>query len=421
MFQDSSIQRVHVLGHQPDADLVANLNSLFPQAEFAHLAGNMEAWSASLWQHAPDGLVLFPDTLEVADLRAVGAWSAAHSGRPFLLVVGGRGLAGGEGLLTHSACRILPLPWTPAALRAVLELPTPTLPLVTPQAASPAPEPEAAAPGASEDDAGPGTGRLRLQSSTSGRPVPGTRPVAARSERPAARDSTISDSADPGSADDAGAAHLQFSSDSLPTFSSEFLDGLVERFRDPLASLSGYLQLLESRQEASPELIQPALAAAREMDGMLEILHLAAGDRMLHPTRLSAEQLAIDALKEAQKCGIEVSLDRQQDFRVRADARLAQAALLVARTLLDRFGGGTGLALSCKQLEEGAALYWDVVDAPLAPESSAVAPPPFLEQLLARLGERLGADSVVHSSHGGAVPRRAGLVWPSRVVLAAAL
>lgn len=204
----------------------------------------------------------------------------------------------------------------------------------------------------------------------------------------------------------------------LPAFAGEFLDGLVERVRDPLASLSGYLQLLQA-ESGNGALIQPALAAARELDGVLESLHLASEGWQPHPSRHSGERLAIEALKEAQRAGHEVEFDAASDFVVRVDPRLSRAGLQAARVLLNRFGGGDGiLRLRVQSQGDSADIFWEWVTPPSIPEGSKVEIPAFLRLLLERFAKRLGARAFLDCGEAG-VPLRTGLRWPISATIVA--
>lgn len=357
MFRDSTETRLLVLGRDPDTDLLALLRAWFPTTRFTLERGQLSDWLGSLWHQPPSGMVLFADRLEPSEIQAIGAWLHEHPQLPTLVVTGSRGSFGVEAVLGHAGLRLLPTPWTPHALRQVLG-----------QASAAETEP-AHAPGPFSD--------------------PGHEVTPAPSE----------------------AAQL-------PAFAGEFLDGLVERVRDPLASLSGYLQLLQA-ESGNGALIQPALAAARELDGVLESLHLASDGWQPHPSRHSGERLAVEALKEAQRAGHEVEFDASNDFVVRVDPRLARAGLQAARVLLNRFGGGAGsLRLTVRSHGDSADIYWEWVKAPNIPSGSVVEIPAFLRLLLERFAKRLGAQAFVDCGEAG-VPLRTGLRWPVSATIAA--
>jgi hypothetical protein len=368
MFRDSSETRLLVLGRDPDTDLLALLRAWFPTTRFALERGELSDWLGSLWHQPPSGLVLFADRLEPSELQAIGAWLHEHPQLPTLLVTGSRGSFGVEAVLGHPGLRLLPTPWTPHALRQVLGQ------------AKPAEAEASSSPGPfSDPSVDPG-------------------PIA-----PAAPTAPVSKNAGPPDAAPDAAP--------LPAFAGEFLDGLVERVRDPLASLSGYLQLLQA-ESGNGALIQPALAAARELDGVLESLHLASEGWQPHPSRHSGERLAIEALKEAQRAGHEVEFDAAGDFVVRVDPRLSRAGLQAARVLLNRFGGGDGtLRLRVHSQDDSAVIFWEWVTPPNIPAGSKVEVPPFLKLLLERFAKRLGASAFLDCGEAG-VPLRTGLRWP---------
>ena len=156
--------------------------------------------------------------------------------------------------------------------------------------------------------------------------------------------------------------------------------------------------------------MRPALEAARELDGVLESLHLASEGWSPHPSRHSGEHLAVEALKEAQRAGCEVAFESEADFLLRVDPRLTTAALQTARVLLVRFGGGGELRLRCHNQGPAAEIAWELHDAPDVPSGSRVEVPPFLRLLLDRFAARCGASTVFECAAAG-VPRRAGLRW----------
>lgn len=386
MFTDSAETRLLVLGRDPDTDLLALLRAWYPQAHVALERGGLADWLGTLWHRPPSGLVLFGEGLDPAALQAVSAWLHEHPRLPALLVTGARGLIGAEQLLGHPALRVLPTPWTVDALRQIVDrsgLRTPPAPEAAPG------RPEASAPRSPE-------------------PSPLRRPEPAP---PVPLAETTHDELDAADAH-GGAATAAPPQAPADAFSNGFLDGLVERFRDPLASLSGYLQLLNADSAAS-SYVAPALDAARELDGALDLLHLASAAHPAHPARTPSGRLAVDALKEAQRSGDEVQFACEPEFLVRVDARLAGAALRTGRLLLDRFGGGGELRLTTSRDDDGASLGWELCEAPPVPAGQARRPPAFLRQLFERLAARVDAEAVVDTAAGG-VPRSARLRWPAQ-------
>lgn len=366
MFPDTPDGRLLVLGRDPDTDLLALLRTWYPSARFALERGELSAWLGSLWHQPPDGLVLFTDRLEPAELQALGAWLHEHPQLPVLLVTGSRGVFGAEAILAHPALRTLPTPWSAPGLRLVLGR---SMPAASPESASPA----ASAP-------------VTVAPPAPAEPVPSSEAAQEAKGTPTA--------------------------DELHAFAGDFLDGLIERVRDPLASLSGYLQLLQAEgDETADILVRPALEAARELDGVLDALHLASDGWSPHPSRHAGERLAVEALKEAQRAGFEVAFGDADEFVVRVDPRLTTAALSTARVLLTRFGGGGDLQLHCQKDADQVAITWSLRDAPTVPAGTTVEIPAFLRLLLGRFAERCGALAVLESTRGG-VPRRAGLRWP---------
>ncbi|MFQ5749766.1 MAG: hypothetical protein ACE5H3_09970, partial [Planctomycetota bacterium] len=221
-------------------------------------------WLPRLQDSRLGGLVVATDALASRDLAALGGFLAAMPSLEVLLLVGGRGLAGLEELLSLPGVQILPEPWTPAGLERILV-----------RECGPAAAPSS----------GPGAGAAQAPP-----PVP-----------------------------DGGAG-------------PRTLAGVVESLRDPLASLAGYLQLARSenpREEASRP-VDAAIESAREIETLLEILQLAAGNRRPRPRHLSLRELAADAVRAAGRAGRQPRLRFPKDVEIEADPRLLRAALFTS-------------------------------------------------------------------------------------------
>lgn len=467
MFSPHEAARVLVLGHNPDPDLMDLLRLWMPQWSFEKQNGSMSAWLEQLWREPPKGgLVLFLESMEFAELQVMSAWLNSQPGIPVLAVVGGRGLLGAEDLLPHRGVRLLPLPWTVAGLRHVLGLPSR-------QQAAADDSPLTATPSSSDDssdstggdgkEVADGGGAKPTQDSdgiprsnyshSSGAGFSPCRPASELGKRsdgdkptrpqanPANKTSTevrptsyhsgaIKPTSSP-AAKPSNSPRPKPSSTSAtqpnPTrktaqttaFGGEFLDGLVERFRDPLASLSGYLQMLRGQNQADSPFLEPAMRAAKEIETALEVLYLASDSHPAKDGRISGEHLAIEALKEAQRAGLSVQLALSEDFLLRTDQDLVRAGLQCARALLSLFGGADDneLVLHCKRNENWAVLQWQLAE-PVTPQrTGSNPPPPFLSLLLQRFAEKLGAHPVlITTSHQ--VPQIVGLAWPAANTLA---
>jgi hypothetical protein len=377
--------RLFALGSTPDRDLLDLIQAWYPTCQLQIRSGPLASWLDELFCHPPHGLVLFGDSLTGAECQSVAAWLSRRPKAPVLLITGPRGLIGAEELFAHPALQVLPAPWSAVGLRMLLQKKSaPSTP------ATPCPSSAVAA-------------------------VP-TLPVVPAPILPSARSFSITPDDQPTTP--SGEDHSPRPKFSAEVFESDFLDGLVERFRDPLASLSGYLQLLNGSDGTPDQLVNPALAAAREIESALEVLQLASDSRALHPTRLSGEHLAIEALKEAQRGGSQVQLNLEDDFLVRADGRLVRAALQCARVQLSRFGGSAQaeLVLRCAHNTDSASLIWELIEAPQIPNTGAISPPAFLVQLLERFAQLVGATAVLENGPAG-VPRKVGLAWPDTATL----
>lgn len=428
----------------------------------------MTTWLETLWRDPPSGgLILFLESMESGELQAASAWLKSHPQTPALLVVGARGLIGAEELLQHGEAKLLPLPWTVAGLRQLIGIPRPPAPQTlqsgTPRAAK---EIEASKNSSDEGDesddsasskseipsdvgdrvhrpnyshsGGAGFSPCRPASELpksvpeaepegnpkSGQPLPSAkqpasptsdsglqRPQSRLTQLQAATPQPRKTSAPPSRSNPAAALQTD-------AFAGEFLDGLVERFRDPLASLSGYLQMLNGNEQQNQSLVEPALRAAKEIETALEVLYLASDSHPSKPGKVSGEHLAIEALKEAQRAGLSVQLALDEDFLLRTDQELVRAGLQCARALLNLFGGAnqSEMVLHCRRDKNWAILQWHLAE-PAAPNRAGTqAPPPFLGLLLKRFADKLGAEPVLISTEHQ-VPRVVGLAWSAEQTL----
>jgi len=205
---------------------------------------------------------------------------------------------------------------------------------------------------------------------------------------------------------------LQHGGTTKGTFPDAFLGGMVEGLKDPLTSISGYLQLLESQDdERILSLVTPALEAATQIAAQLEFLQLASSELQAHvgPTNLQnlVEELAEACLEQDILVEVEVTPGLQVD----ADARYLRAAMRTGLLLLQRFGPGGPLGLIAKKHDGRIRLLWQM-DAPAELANRPLPPPPYLEDLFRRLAGRVPA-TVVSEHVEGTIPQAIGLMWGS--------
>ncbi|MBL7008431.1 MAG: hypothetical protein ISR76_05495 [Planctomycetes bacterium] len=316
-------RRLLLLDADVSGPLAVGVRSILPEAELrtVHPKDDWPPLAASA-----DLLVLATNCADLSTLRLLHHILREAPEKLAVLLVGDRGLAGAESLLSLPNVRFLPEPWTPRGLEQVL-----------------------------------------LHRS---RPRGG----------------------EPGSA--------------------EMLAGVVEGLRDPLASLSGYLQLLRGESgEDQGSLIGPALESAREMDRLLEALELAARPGRPRRETLDGRGIASRLVEQAVQDGARAELAWDgPPMTLEIDLRRLNAALYVARLFLDRFGPGGPLLLRGKVEEARATLAWETPE-PDSDSPQPTRPPAFLPGVLARLAEQLGAEPVFRW-HREAVPVAAGLSWP---------
>lgn len=201
------------------------------------------------------------------------------------------------------------------------------------------------------------------------------------------------------------------SSTSQPTAPAQlhFLDGLVEGLRDPLASISGYLQLLRA-QESDENYLAPALAATRQLDGILEVIHLISPHRNPHLTHLPLEAILTDACREARQLGLDAAPPSAPVAEIQADGRLIQAALTVSLQYLIKFGTEGKPRLQVQEDSHHLAIFWALAEQEA--KIGEVAPPYFHEHLIQSLAEKLGGKA--HFKHcGNSIPSQAGVRLPT--------
>jgi signal transduction histidine kinase len=200
-------------------------------------------------------------------------------------------------------------------------------------------------------------------------------------------------------------------------FDHAFLDGLVEGLRDPLTSISGYLQLIEHQDgEALKPLVDPAMQATWQIAEQLEALHLVAAGRGVHvgPVELGAvlEDFAARAGEQGQRVDLDLKPrgDAATALGVEADLRPLKAALRTGLLLLSRFGPGGTLHLKARRHGEEIRL---ILGSELGDANAEAAhePPAYLEALFRRLVAAVPAEGWVDKAWGR-MPVRVGVRWP---------
>jgi signal transduction histidine kinase len=207
-------------------------------------------------------------------------------------------------------------------------------------------------------------------------------------------------------------AFRRMNSSGIPkgAFPQEFLDGMVEGLRDPLTSISGYLQLLGNQaNESTHALITPALDAATQLASQLEFLHLAAAELHPHPASHDLSHLAEELVEYAEKSGVDIDIDLVADLHVEADVRYVRAAMQSALLLLQRFGSGGQITLRTYQEGRRSVLLWQQGPPPTPPQHP-IPPPAYLENLFERLCRRIPAQATIEHVHGD-IPQVIGIRW----------
>ncbi len=212
-------------------------------------------------------------------------------------------------------------------------------------------------------------------------------------------------------------AGLQQAVQSLPSATAppsatddSFLEGLVETLRDPLTSISGYLQLLENQNEEQLQgLIHPALEATEQIGTQLEFLQLATADIYPHIAPIDLKNFCAELADLALEQNLVLDLDCSPKLFVDADIRFLKAAVQCAILLLQRFGPGGPIQLRSWQEKEAILLSCSMAP-PQNPVAHPLAPPVYLQQLFLRLAEK--APAQVHVEHlEGGIPLRLELRW----------
>lgn len=177
-------------------------------------------------------------------------------------------------------------------------------------------------------------------------------------------------------------------------YSAPFLDGMVEALKDPLTSISGYLQLLEGQDKGQLKaLIAPALDATSQIAAQLEFLQLATAELTPHIASTDLDVLIEDLIAFTDTLGHRIDLELEASLRVDADARHLRAAMKTAFLLLHRFGSGEPIALELRPEEEGVILRWRQAEAARAPQHP-IEVPEYLSQLFTRLAHRSGGREI---------------------------
>ncbi len=193
-------------------------------------------------------------------------------------------------------------------------------------------------------------------------------------------------------------------------FPGDFLEGMVEGLRDPLASLSGYLQLLGAEAgDAGQALLDPAMAAAADLEAQLSFTRLAARPPAPHVERIGGDEVVELLMQDAAAAGVDAQAKVQSGLVLDADPRALRAAMATGRRLLSRFGPGGRLTLELAEEADGIRLGWSSAISE-EPPADSVAPPPYLPLLFERLATRVPAEALLDRIHD-AVPVLAALRW----------
>ena len=113
-----------ILLYAPDLDsgLRQSIESIFPEANVRCAHFELDDWLHHIGgAGTADGVLIDTDAMGLGDLRTVGASLKLHPNTWCLMLVGDRGIAGFENLLTLSNISILPKPYTPQGLRTCLK------------------------------------------------------------------------------------------------------------------------------------------------------------------------------------------------------------------------------------------------------------------------------------------------------------
>lgn len=204
--------------------------------------------------------------------------------------------------------------------------------------------------------------------------------------------------------------NLQQGNTAKGAFPDAFLGGMVEGLKDPLTSISGYLQLLESQDdERTLSLVTPALEAATQIAAQLEFLQLASSELQAHVAPTNLQNLVEELSEACLEQDILVEVEFTAGLQVDADGRYLRAAMRTGLLLLQRFGPGGPLRLIAKGHEGKIRLLWQM-DAPAELANRPLPPPPYLEDLFRRLAGRVPA-AVVSEHVEGTIPQAIGLIW----------
>lgn len=142
MFGELQRARILLLGGPCGGDLARAVQTVCPAAQVEAVEVAPRAWLRRLDGDPQAALLVCSDGLPLSVLQFLGELLAARPQLLAVLLVGSRGLAGAEGLLALANVRLLPEPWTPAALRQLLGAGAGTTePQADRRAPAPVPEP----------------------------------------------------------------------------------------------------------------------------------------------------------------------------------------------------------------------------------------------------------------------------------------
>ncbi|MDP6940559.1 MAG: hypothetical protein QGH51_00895 [Planctomycetota bacterium] len=181
----------------------------------------------------------------------------------------------------------------------------------------------------------------------------------------------------------------------------EYLSGAVEGLRDPLTSLSGYLQLMEGESSGS-DLTSPALKSAKEMELVLEAVLLSTGQVSANPNYQALRPLGKKCVQQGVALGRALRLNWDEDCAAEIDRRFFLSTLFVSLLFAERFGPGCPLQLLAQQEEDYLVLLWVSDKEDNSKKTSRPQPPlSFLPETLRALTKALHGTPLVQKSSDG--------------------
>lgn len=387
------------------------LETLCSTSRVEHLATRMDAWLALADDDQVGGFVVVTEYCQLSDLAALEATLKRLPHLPVLLVVGGRGLVGCEGLLSYSSVRILPDPWTPSGLENLLKTPTSGSSWETLKQASA--EVHRWSERLTRNSQTLVEQELAQEAAEAGRGA--ALGIPQNSVIHVLDDGERTTGQDPDQPDAPAPMHVV--SRDFPstngTFPSSLLNGAVDTLRDPLALALNYLEMFRQDQqnEEQQDWLDQAVTKLMQMDQVIQAAHLAATSAEIASENLSMQEVGQAAVRrwtqDGQQPGFYLN---EPDAVLQTDRELLQAALDSSYLFLERFGPDGKPQLRARQAESSVSLIWELPMPAEILDGKLVAPPDFLSILLQRIAGRLGAEPVIDRLRD-VIPIRAGLRW----------